>query len=349
MNIGFNKYLINLRGHLNFRFHWSSEIYSFGKIHRQWLGVPKYFPLLFTSDHGVNLGRAIDPNIFDRPKRFIPHLTWNSHIVEASDFPRQLRRKGIIHPWVYWRLRNVINPEPLENRKGSVLFISHSSGGSTTEGFNDKSMVDYLFGLPKTLFPISVCIYHGDLSRAERINIFEKHGFECLTLGDPWEPTFVNKFYSLLSTKKLLISQSYGSQIPLACEFGIPVLLIGQEAREIDLESKMPKEYKSEDLKLLADSENFVKLLFKEIHEIPTQSQLEWSRDKIGISYLNRMKILRVQLLTMSFLLIPIWFVSRIVIGNLRIVIGMVWKDLKQKAWKKMMTSSAHTDFHGSP
>lgn len=332
MKIRFQTYLIKLRRQVNFRYHWSTEIYSFGKIYRQWLGVPKYFPLLFTSDHGVNLGRAIDPNIFDKPKRYIPHLTWNSHIVEASDFPKQLRRKGIVHPWVYWRLRNVVNPELLENRKGSVLFIAHSSGGSTTEGFNDEIMVDFLLGLPKTLFPISICVYYGDLSRTDRIDTFERHGFECLTLGNPWEPTFVNNFYSLLSTKKLLISQSYGSQIPLACEFGIPVLLIGQDAKEIDIESKMPKEYKSEDFKLLAESEKIVKSLFKEIHETPTQLQLEWARDKVGITYLGRMPILRLQLLTLSFLLVPIWFVSRIVIGNLRVIVSIVWNDLKQRA-----------------
>lgn len=324
------KYLKKLRRELKFRFHWSSEIYSYGKVYRQWLGLPKYFPLLFTSDHGVNLGRVIDPNIFDRPKRYIPHLTWNSQIVEASDFPRQLTRKGIVHPWVYWRIQNTVNPEPLENRRGSVLFIAHSSGGSTTKGFDDQSMVDYLLGLPQTLFPIVICVYFGDLSHTERISIFKRHGFECVTLGDPWAPEFVDNFYSLVATKKLLISQSYGSQIPLACEFGIPVLLMGQEAREIDLSTNKPKIYKSENPQMLAQGEIAVKSLFSEIYEIPTQVQLEWARERLGIKFLPNMRVLGFQLLVKSFLFAPLWFVSRVIIGNLRQILRIVWIDLSE-------------------
>lgn len=323
--------LKSFRRVISFRFHWSSEIYSFGKIYRRWLKVPHFFPLLFTSDHGVNLGRAVDPNIFMNPNYCLPHLSWNSHIIEATDFPKRFRRIGIVHPWAYWRMYTKTTPDPLESRKGSVVFISHSSGGSSTVGYNDQQIIEYLDTLPEILQPVSICVFYGDLFRQARLKVFTQHGFRIVTVGDPWSPNFVDNFYSLLANKRLLISQSYGSQIPLASEFGIPVVLIGQEIMEVDDESQLPKEYTSENADLLSLSTTAVKALFKEFGETPTQVQLEWARDKLGFRYLPNMKTVRRKLILVSFLFLPFWFISETILGNLRRILTEILRKLRPK------------------
>lgn len=328
MNSGLLKYLQNLRLKLNFRFHWSSEIYSYGKIYRDWLGIPRFLPLIFTSDHGVNLGRAVDPKIFDSPSCFTPHLSWNSNIVEAEDFPKRFRRKGIIHPWIYWRMQRDIKPQIFQKRKGSVVFISHSSGGSTSRGYDDEKLLEYLSLLPNALQPISICIYHGDLDQRERVDHFKTNGFEIVTIGSPWDSNYVDHFYSLLADKRLLISQSYGSQIPLGCEFGIPVLLLGQDVCEVDSDTEKPKVYLSENFRLVEESELVAKRLFNEITNLPDSEQLAWSKEKLGFGYLKAMDKTKYQLIASLVFMIPIWFINQIIFRNCWNIVYSISKDL---------------------
>lgn len=219
-----------------FQYDWSSEIYGLGKSYREALKFPSFSPLLFFSDHGVNIDA---PNIPEhmRERNFLPKLllTWNHRIYNDKKLQSEYWKKYHIkilfveHPWVLYRKRK--SYEPKLDRQGTIFFPMHTVPGYSVSGFEDLDSIDFLKSLNKDHNPITVCLHMHDFE-THRKSQFADAGFKVISMGNSSDYDYVDKFYLTISQFKFAISEGFGSQVAYLAEFGIPTQII---PRKIDV------------------------------------------------------------------------------------------------------------------
>ena len=212
------------------QYDWTPEIYGLGKAYRRILNYPSFIPLVFFSDHGVNIDAANIPEHIDKETR-IPKLflTWNDKIYEDKDLQRSYwqdkRIKFIFveHPWVQYRKK--MKYQLPSSRKGTIFFPVHTAPGYAVDGFNDRESCTYLRSLNHEYHPISICLHMHDRGTV-REAFFQNAGFDVLTIGNSSSYDYVDKFYSTVSQFKSAISEGFGSQVAYLTDFGIPTEVI---------------------------------------------------------------------------------------------------------------------------
>jgi hypothetical protein len=281
------------------------------------MSIPRFLPLLFTSDHGVNLGSAFDSGILGLNEKRIPHLTWSSRIRTLGMNGAIPEALGIVHPWVLYRRIHGINPSGIESRDKILYFPVHSSGGSVASGFDDIAGIEFLRNNFQDLSRISVCLTYGDLHSFRR-NIFENAGFKVVTVGHPFDRNFVDNFYNLLKRARILVSEGYGSQVAYAVEFGVPVCIIPRRAVELDELNHAPivnafENYADFDSRLLEVEDLFGKI----VYEVSAE-QILFAQSLLGFDFyeetFSTVKIIRKK----SFYFIPYWFIKYFLFRNIR-------------------------------
>jgi hypothetical protein len=221
---------------------------------------------------------------------------------------------AVVHPWVTYRKAQKLSPEYSALRNGTVFFPVHGAGGMQILGTDDSESLRFLSGLEMDFHPIRICIFHGDLN-TERAKKFTNSGFEICTLGDPSAPDFIDNFYLLLGKTKLLVSEDYGSQVPLATEFGIPVQIlprkltaINSETQTIDFGFGVPEH---------EENLNLVYSLYSCAYSEVQSAQKLWSEKILGLEYEERSAKTRRRLLLRYLYLLPWWFFFDFTVRNL--------------------------------
>ena len=316
----------SLRSVLNFRFHWSSEIYSLGKCYREVLRLPSFVPLLFTSDHGVNLGSAFDSGILDLNEDWFPHLTWSSRVQNLEGRLTSPKFLGFPHPWVAYRKNHGLEPTTAYLRNEIIYFPIHSSGGSTPYGFNDSDGIQFLkenFGHDEK---VRICLTLGDVN-SSRSNLYEEQGYQVVTVGNPWNSNFVDNFYNLIKECKLVISEGFGSQVAYAVEFGIPAYIIPRLSYELDETTGEIRRNTFEDYPEVESRVRYVEELFGRLDFEISTKQREFIHGLLGFEFLADQKKLIRELRFRNTVLLPYWFFKYLFLKNLKIFISEIRKS----------------------
>lgn len=241
---------------------------------------PKFLPLFFYSDHGVNISSDIDPAILDLDKKSY-FFCWNEQLIEKYNDYRNLRIIPTEHPY-----RIIIDRIP-KNRKmeGTIFFPSHNAGGYVVAGIDDEDSISRISALPKDYFPVTVCLHATDYM-TERREFFEKFGFHVIWFGDIHSQEFVIRLFSELAKYKYAVSEAWGSQVAYAVAIGIPTTIIPRNIEVHSIESS---------IQVLGDSDQFysrekskVDSLFSEYLGKVTPQQMEYINTRLGYHFRSR-------------------------------------------------------------
>lgn len=298
---------------MKFRFHWSSEIYSLGKTYRIWLGLPRFFPLLFTSDHGVGFGSAMDPEILAKKIRARIHLTFSPSIQSIYSNQKELKVWLVPHPWINYLAKRDPNLET--EKKGSIFFPYHTSGGSVVSGYSDESSITMLKNLPDHYHPVVVSLHESDL-QSPRASIFQRD-FEVRTAGKGFSEDYVDGFLQMVKDRKYAFSESWGSQVFYCTFLGIPVQVIPRDIKVIDVASGTEIVGKS-DL-IYKNLEIYANEIFSELPTEVTKQQREFVEYYLGLH--ANTQYLKSKVLLQIFLIFPNWFLKNILRDNFMIIL----------------------------
>lgn len=318
--------LLNLRRVLRFRFHWSSEIYGLGKTYRSWLGLPRWVPLLFTSDHGVLLGQAIDPELTKPKWVSIPHLTWTVDNMSLPEMGVDRLFLPVVHPWVTYRRARNYGAGAANSGCGTVFFPIHTAGGVITKGINDRDSIEYLKKLDEHFEPIQICMHFGEFN-SERAREFQNAGFNVTTVGDPSKGDFVDNFYGLLGRFKYVISENYGSQVPFAVEYGIPVQILPREISEFSATSG--EELVGPSHPGYANNISRAQELFQDLPSSISLDQISWAEERLGLANEKHSSKVKRKVLLWTLKYSVVWAVKDLFFNNLKVITVLFLNELK--------------------
>jgi hypothetical protein len=216
--------LCNVKDFMNFPIlFWPTELYSFGKCYRDWLGFPKGLPIPFYGDHGVDLSGILHNHEKNNKSRI--HLTWSKSKFKNIDNFQHKKLFYITNPWVLYRRKRQI--ELKKNRKGTVVFFAHSNVGIELESSNFDLYFKDLDNLDKSFSPLIICLHMHDINKGLHKKI-RKYGYPIITVGNSFNSCFVDRFYDIISNFKQATSNKIGSQLFYCTEMGLPYFLYGE-------------------------------------------------------------------------------------------------------------------------
>jgi hypothetical protein len=203
---------------------WPTEIYSFGKCYRDWLGVSKLLPIPFYGDHGVTLSNSLSNHEVNNNSNY--HFTWNKYRFENHNNHKSKKLIYITNPWVIYRRKNNINLK--YNRKGTIVFYSHTNIGIDFENENHDEYFIELNKLGSEFKPLVICIHMHDINKGLHKKL-RKYGFPLITIGNSLNTNFIDRFYETISNFKQGTSNIIGSQLFYCTEIGLPYFLYGDQ------------------------------------------------------------------------------------------------------------------------
>ena len=208
---------------------WTSEINGFNQAYRKWLKIPKWLPLPFYSDHGVDPSRRFQKHEIENKAKI--HFTWTKARKEAGG---TLKNKQIIrvqHPWISFR--NIKKYTIKNNAKGTLIFFMHTNVGIDVLEFNYDEYFNNIDKLPEEYRPIVICLHMHDINKGLHKKL-RKYGYPILTLGHTGSWYFIDRFYQLASNFKFATSQIGGSELYYLTEFGVRYFIYGQKPKLIN-------------------------------------------------------------------------------------------------------------------
>jgi len=206
--------------------YWTSELYSFGRLYREWAYYPDFLPLFIYSDHGVHKVPGFMPHELNNGAKV--HFTFNEKRVLKNS--NTLDKKVILvpHPWVTYRRRK--NISQTKDAKGTLVFFSHSCEGVELSGHDSDEYFKILKQLPNKYKPLVLCMHIHDIKKRYHKKL-RKHGIPIITAGNTSSIQFVDCFYNMVKEFKYATSNVGGSQLYYCVEMGVPYFLLGNKIK----------------------------------------------------------------------------------------------------------------------
>jgi hypothetical protein len=205
--------------------YWTAEVYGFGPVIRKYGFYPKSLPLNIYFSHGVTHSEIPAPHELMNNAPFV--LYFSPRLVKAFKKVSPKSCYCLLSPNVFYRKLNSIRQD--RNAKGTLAFLGH-----TSKGIDDKmDFAQYarqLKELPEAYHPISICFHYHDVNKGI-YKIFMNEGFNILTVGHPYHPDFIKRFYDIIKSFKYLTSNEIGSYAYYGTEAGIPFFIYGDEPK----------------------------------------------------------------------------------------------------------------------
>lgn len=262
---------------------WPTEIYSFGKCYRDWLGVSKLLPIPFYGDHGVTLSKILFNHEVNNKSNY--HLTWNKYRFENIDNHKRKKLIYITNPWVIYRRKNNINLK--SNSKGTIVFYSHTIVGIDFENENHDNYFIELNKLGDEFKPFVICIHMHDINKGLHKKL-RKFGFPLITIGNSLNTNFVDRFYEIISNFKQATSNIIGSQLFYCTEIGLPYFLYGSQPvliNKSDENIPLGKMHNYDNLSEILSNE--IKKHFSKFSPIITNEQHNLITPLLGLDSIN--------------------------------------------------------------
>jgi hypothetical protein len=204
-----------------------ASLYGMKKILFEFLDLPAKLPQSFYLDHGVPLydkNRKLNSKVLQ--SRFPLILLTNKD--QLQSYQEHIKDKTLLPIGALFpRYRHMHQIELKENRQGTIVFPSHSTlQVDVVEGWTDYAR--RLKALPDEFHPLTVCLYWLDVLRG-RHEIFQKAGFDVITMGHFSRQDFAHEFYTTVRKFKYASSNEYGSYLPYCVEMGLPFFIYGDQ------------------------------------------------------------------------------------------------------------------------
>lgn len=257
--------------------YWTSEVYGFGKWLRKFAFYPKSWPLNIYFSHGVTHHDSPAPHEYDNSAPailfFSPRLT--------AEYRNNSKKtcKNIISPNIFYRRK--YNVKKVKDAKGTIAFPCHS-----TPEIDDLTDYDEyctnLKALSKDFQPISVCLHYHDINKGLH-KVFMDNGFDVLTVGSPYHPDFIERFYGIIQNYQYVTSNEIGSYAYYAVEMDIPFLLYGNP---VQLFNKTDPNFEKGSYNSFRKSNQMAKALeiFSTFNGKVTQTQKEFVEKELGVN-----------------------------------------------------------------
>lgn len=212
--------------------YWTSELYSVGRLYREYAYYPKIFPLFIYSDHGIHLTSELAKHEVENDSEV--HFTFNP---ERAVKPRKGKKKIYLlrHPWVGYRRK--MNYKPLANAKGTLVFISHSTAAVEWIEKDRDGYIEELKQLPDKYKPLVLCMHMHDINKKYHLQ-YRKYDLPIVTVGNTSNIHFVDEFYRLTTKFKYASSNTAGSQLYYCIEMGMPYFLLGDRPDLLNISDK---------------------------------------------------------------------------------------------------------------
>jgi hypothetical protein len=276
--------------------YWESERNSFGKTFRKVAWYPSFFPLFFSSDHGVTPGVAFEKS--ETQTKASLYLSWNEKKVRELKDTYGVNAVHCKNPWIDWRKSKF--PIKNSNAKGSLIFWPHTHPTVTTH-INLETVRQALDALPESFKPFTIMLVSHDVMINRHVELREL-GLPIVTAGSIMSQNFVDNFYSIINEFKYAVSLTWGSHIFYCLEFNMPVTLIAPSA--VAYESLGTPEipagfYDHTDVRFPDPAE---RLIFdkwmdslSQVNERVKPDQLEYALDQLGVfAKITRINICRI-------------------------------------------------------
>ncbi len=260
-----NKLIINLFKKI---FGEPSGNYGHDVILREYVGLPRWFPINACIQHGGYLGE--NP---DLKKKTPLYLVWNKRIANQSGNQINARVEILGSPFVIYRRKKGIEISPAA--KGTVVFPAHSSH-SVIQQFDVLKYCEELSRLPNLFKPLTICLHYIDVDTLGPL--FEKYGYSVVTAGKSRQggTGFVDSFYKILSQHRYSTSNDIGSYTFYSVEMGVPFFVYGPESVAVLRHNN--NQYNQSDLL------EKVREMFREFKTEISDEQYKFVLDEVGIN-----------------------------------------------------------------
>lgn len=201
----------------------SVPYYGAGHIIREYARFPRSLPLPVSIQHGWSFTTSAFDARDDAPENWYWSRTIETQY--KKKYPH-VRTRAVGAPFLYL-LRNIrYSPKPLEHRKGSIVFPSHSAPLIKMDcDFDEYARM--LLELPSQFKPITVCMYYLDMERGLE-EPFRRAGFEIVTNGtQPKSADFLCNFIKNSQSRRFAFANQMTSALLYASALGLQAFYYG--------------------------------------------------------------------------------------------------------------------------
>jgi len=200
-----------------------TTFYGNGDIIRKYCRFTTLLPLPILLQHGWNIKPTNHDAVTDAPENWY----WNEKLRElyTTSFP-QLSTRAVGAPFLYLLELLKYRELPIDTRKGSIVFPSHSSALCEMNcDFQEYATI--LEQLPEEYKPITVCLYHIDQEKGFD-KIFLDRGFSITSNGKGiHDKYFLYNFIENTKNKRFAFSNQMTSALLYASVMGLTSYFLG--------------------------------------------------------------------------------------------------------------------------
>jgi hypothetical protein len=252
-----------------------NDFYGHAAAIKEYCGLPGDYGLKAVMEHGPTLGGKVWNDLADYP---LPGLIAFSPVRENVLRRRTNKALEFIGPFIFYSRAALTEEEHAREKarlgRNIVFFPVHSNTHITID-YDYEKACDCLASLGKEFDTVRVCLYWRDIQLGLH-KTFQRRGFECVTAGHIFDPEFLPRLKSILTTADLTVSNGLSTAIGYSVFMDIPHLhfksMLGLSA---DTEEIFRREYTPWHDKDLPDDCQEVEAAFAKRVERVTPEQRE--------------------------------------------------------------------------
>ena len=138
--------------------------------------------------------------------------------------------------------------------------------------------------LPEKYHPVKICLHYYDMVKGIDKE-FQSLGYNVVSAGEPWNPEFIERFYSILKEAKYALSNTMGSQAYYATDLGVPYGIVGKEPSYNNLNDDNIIKGEYNKFQSLGSYISAKKLFIGLPNELITKEQKQFAREGLGVDY----------------------------------------------------------------
>jgi hypothetical protein len=260
-------------------FHWTSELYGFGKCFRAYARFPKLLPLCVYSDHGVGLNANLFPHEVNNLAKV--HLTFHRAKAERSQSRSDREVIYVMHPWIWYRRFKGFRQSA--SARGTIAFVPHHVPGWQWERNSPAEYFEALRALPQKFQPVVLCLHMHDIKSGTHREL-RRYGLPIVTTGNSSSTQFADRFYQLATQFSYATSPHWGSQVAYCIELGIPYFYYGPWPKLINVgHEDLPLGERQYDDDVHRDYDVLARRLFAESIDMVTAEQRSFIEGLLGL------------------------------------------------------------------
>lgn len=276
-----------------------AELYGAGYATRFVAGWPRFLPISYFSDHGIDhCERPSSPIELTNLAR--THITWSKW---RAGFEMSSKRVvQIMHPLVLLRRKKRIYRRA--EAAGTLVFLDHSLPSADLEPYDYEEYFESLAKLPMDLRPAGICIHMHDVNKGVHEKL-RPLGIPLFTLGYSSSDKFADRFYDLVTRFQFSTSTLVGSHSYLCEEAGVRFFIWGRETELVDPLIEARREFEAHRLEA-------AKEIFSLIPPRRNITRDDWMQSALGLDIGFHESISRIRAVLRKDLPRALWLSARI-------------------------------------